>query len=585
MPRRNRASSSRVAFLALAAVFVSAMLLARPVDAQGDARASLAASEQPDLLVQALDLEQQGKFAAAAALYRRALGTPHAVSAMLGIERVYVEMGLGDSVLVVVDSMIRTSPRNPTYRTIQLRTLRTAGREAQAREAFERWIDAAPRDVAPFREWARMLLQDGRTASADSVLQRAELVLGSARGLATETAQLRAAMGLWDASARSWREAVQEQDYMFQAAAFSLQPAPEVERARIRRVLLAPPVEPGARRIMSALELGWGNARDGWAALRELVPDDAGVQAWRDFAELAEGQEAWGAAADAFSALYQRRREPELAARAARAALNAGLPATALDVTSFALARTDSARAARLLVVPHVEALTAMGRAGDADNAVRAWSARMTPEQRTTLDRAVAWGWVRAGDPARARRSLADAGLEDDEEITGWLALYEGDVATARTRLRHVERAARDQLLALAFLVRTKATNAPRAGAAFLALARADTVTAVRALEDAAAESAEAAPLLLATAARLRGARGDAESAAAARRLWERVLATYGTSPEAAEADLELGRMEWRAGNRDAAIARWEHLILTFPRSALVPQARSEMERMKGQRP
>jgi TolA-binding protein len=107
----------------------------------------------------------------------------------------------------------------------------------------------------------------------------------------------------------------------------------------------------------------------------------------------------------------------------------------------------------------------------------------------------------------------------------------------------------------------------------------------VRALEDAVAESAEAAPLLLATAARLQGAHGDAASAGAARRLWERVLGSYGTSPEAAEADLELGRMDLRAGNRDAAIARWEHLILTFPRSALVPQARSEMERMRGQRP
>ena len=117
---------------------------------------------------------------------------------------------------------VPSDTRNPTYRSIQLRTLRTAGRDAQARDAFERWVDASPRDVAPYREWARMLLEDGRTAGADSVLQRAELALGSARGLATETAQLRAAMGMWDAAARSWRDAVQEQDYMFQAAAFSL---------------------------------------------------------------------------------------------------------------------------------------------------------------------------------------------------------------------------------------------------------------------------------------------------------------------------------------------------------------------------
>lgn len=577
-PRRRPA----LVALALLPLFAFAPVLGAQGDVRGDAREPVGASLQPDLLVQALELEQQGKHAAAAALYRRALATPHAVSAMLGIERVYVEMGLGDSVLAVVDSVIKANPRNPTYRSIQLRTLRTAGRESQAREAFDRWVLAAPRDVAPYREWARMLLEDGRTAAADSVLQRAELALGSARGLATETAQLRAAMGLWDAAARSWREAVHDQDYMFQAAAFSLQPAPEAERLRIRRVLLAPPVDPGARRIIAALELAWGNPRDGWTALRELVPDEAGVQAWRDFAELAEGNEAWGAAAEAFAALYQRRREPELAARAASSALSAGLPATAADVTGFAIARTDSARAARLLVVPYVEALTALGRAEEADRAVRAWAPRVSPDQRTQLERSVAWGWVRAGDPARARRSLADAGLEDDEEITGWLALYEGDVTTARARLRHVERATRDQLLALAFVVRTRASSAPRAGSAFLALARGDTVAAATGLEAAAAETPDAAPLMLASAARLHGVRGDA---ATAQRLWERVLASHDASPEAAEADLELGRLLARAGNRDGAVARWEHLILTYPRSALVPQARSEMERLKGQRP
>ena len=407
MRRRSRVRPHALAAL-IAALIAAPLTLAvapRPLGAQGDARVSSA--EQPDLLVQGLDLEQQGKHAAAAGLYRRALATPHAVSAMLGLERVYAELGWGDSTLAVVDSMIRASPRNPTYRTIQLRTLRTAGRESQARDAFERWVQAAPRDVAPFREWARLLLQDGRTAGADSVLQRAELVLGSTRGLATEVAQLRAAMGLWDAAARSWREAVQEQDYMFQAAAFSLQPAPEAERARIRRVLLAPPVEPGARRITAALELAWGNARDGWLALRELPPDDEGMQAWRDFAELAEGNEAWSAAAEAFAALYQRKRDPELAARAARAALQAGLPATAADVTGFALGRTDSTRAARLLVVPHVEALTALGRAEEADRTVRAWASRVAPEQRIALDRAVAWGWVRArsASPSRGSRT------------------------------------------------------------------------------------------------------------------------------------------------------------------------------------
>jgi hypothetical protein len=36
-----------------------------------------------------------------------------------------------------------------------------------------------------------------------------------------------------------------------------------------------------------------------------------------------------------------------------------------------------------------------------------------------------------------------------------------------------------------------------------------------------------------------------------------------------------------RAGNRTTAAGRLEHLILTYPQSALVPQARRELELAK----
>src|SRR5690349_18223585 len=106
--RGRRASSRRVAAVVL--VVLASVAAARPASAQGDARALPAASQEADLLMQGLELEQQGRHAAAAALYRRALATPQAVSAMLGIERVYIELGQGDSVLAIVDSVIRANP-------------------------------------------------------------------------------------------------------------------------------------------------------------------------------------------------------------------------------------------------------------------------------------------------------------------------------------------------------------------------------------------------------------------------------------------------------------------------------------------
>jgi TolA-binding protein len=90
---------------------------------------------------------------------------------------------------------------------------------------------------------------------------------------------------------------------------------------------------------------------------------------------------------------------------------------------------------------------------------------------------------------------------------------------------------------------------------------------------------ADAAPLLLAIAARLYRSTSDS---AKSESLWDGLIARYPQSPEAAEADLDWAKVLRRRGNVAAAIARLEHLILTYPQSALVPQARRELELAKG---
>ena len=63
--------------------------------------------------------------------------------------------------------------------------------------------------------------------------------------------------------------------------------------------------------------------------------------------------------------------------------------------------------------------------------------------------------------------------------------------------------------------------------------------------------------------------------------LWTRVVEQYASSAEAPAADLEWARALRRAGDRPASVARLEHLILTYPMSALVPQARRDMELLR----
>jgi hypothetical protein len=135
-----------------------------------------------------------------------------------------------------------------------------------------------------------------------------------------------------------------------------------------------------------------------------------------------------------------------------------------------------------------------------------------------------------------------------------------------------------DAVSALALLNRTREDSSAAIGRAFLALAGADSAEAARRFEAAADGLPDAAPLLVAIAARIETARRADRRALA---LWERVATKYAQAPEAPEAYLEWSRGLRRRGDVSGARDRLEHLILTYPGSALVPQARRELDALR----
>ncbi|MFN8581464.1 MAG: hypothetical protein U0163_10865 [Gemmatimonadaceae bacterium] len=124
-----------------------------------------------------------------------------------------------------------------------------------------------PRDATPYREYARLLLDEQRTLAADTILQEATRWLGATKDLSAELAQLRAALGLWRASARNWREALTLSPYLDQAAVFSLSAAPATSRDSVLAELSATPVEVLPRKVAAGLLLRWRMPRDAWRAL------------------------------------------------------------------------------------------------------------------------------------------------------------------------------------------------------------------------------------------------------------------------------------------------------------------------------
>jgi tetratricopeptide (TPR) repeat protein len=553
----------------LMAVLAGVATLAMPVRAR--------AQQQPDTTAffRALDLEGAGKFKEAAALYRQSLAIPKdRVNALLGLERAYAELNWTDSLLVPLDSLIGLYPNEPVYRGVELRAYTMLARDADAHRAFDAWVKAAPGKPDPYREYARVLLERGRAAAADSIIQLAGHSLGSTSSLDMELAESRSALGQWGPAAMAWRGALIAMPDLDQAAAYSLTQASEAARDTIRRIFLSLPVDIGARRAMSELEMSWGSASDGWAALRDLEPDSASVAAWMDFARSAEADEQWGLVRDALVAALKWKPNPDLSLRAATAALNAGDPATALALAPRA--GLDSAQAAATILPLRVRALSAYGKPAQAEQLVEQFAHLVSPLQRASLEQSVAFGWVRSGDLDKARAALKRAGSDaDSSDAAGWLALYEGNLDGARSILKNSTDASPQLAQALGLITRIRDDSAADVGAAFLALARVDSAGAARAFEAAAPHHGDAASAMLAMAAQIDAARRDTANAA---RLWARILKEYAESPEAAGAELAWARQLRRTGDVASATTHLEHMILTYPESALVPQARRELE-------
>jgi tetratricopeptide (TPR) repeat protein len=537
-------------------------------------------------LTKALDLEGANKCREAIPLYRQALASEDPVGAVLGLERCYAMVGRPDSLVAVLDSLLLRKPTDPTLRTVQLRTLSTIRRDDDLRVAFGQWTSLSPRDATPYRMYAQVLLEMGRARAADSVLTQAAEALGSRQELASEYAQMQSALGLWVPAARSWREAAESQSYLEQAAVFSLMPVPAALRDSVRQLFREAPVTLGARRVLSGLELKWHAPRTAWEVLSELPPGDSVVAAWLEFAQEAEASEAWLTARDAFARVSAARpKERRVAIRAATMALNGGDPTSALGMLDRVTAAGDSGMVATVTLL-RVRALGALGRAREAQRELSDRASSLDVEAQKGANRALAWAWIRSGDLEKARASLEAGGpnTEEGERVAAWLALYAGAFADARRGLRRTDEPNNDVVTAMAFLSRTRVPASPAAGAAFLTLARGDTAAAARAFEVVANEVKDAAPFLFGLAARLYATRAVADTAHAVL-LWQLLVESHADAPEAAEAELAWARVLRQRSDAAGALARLEHLILTWPQSALVPQARKEMDEVRGMVP
>src|SRR5438067_3358883 len=392
---------------------------------------------------QRFERERAGQYDQAAAIYLAALrADPTNLSALLGLERVLPPINRLGELLPAAQRAAAASPSNMALRGVLLRTYVALNEPDSGRAVALRWAAAAPRDEAPYREWAMALEDAHRHAAARDVLLVGRRALGRPGAFGIELAELSRLSGDWEGAAREWAAALEDAPVQLPNAASALAEAPDAARERIARLLTAGTPSPLTRRLAGELLLGWGQPQRAWAVFEPSVatPSADAAFALRRFADLASARstpDARRVRALALARYADLTPEPGGAAAraradAARAFIDAGDRAAARAVLErVAQDSSAPADAQRLAQRAVVEALI---DGGQLDTAARqlATNGRLSADDRAGLRLRLARARIATGDLDRADSAVARDSSVEGLALQGWIALYRGRLKDAQ---------------------------------------------------------------------------------------------------------------------------------------------------------
>ena len=548
---------------------------------------------------QGFELERQGHADQAAGLYIGVLrGEPANLPALLGLERVLPALGRTVELLPLVSRALAADTTSGV-RSVALRTYAALDLHDSAAALVRHWTASQPGDPDPWREWAIALEDHQHFDEARNVLMLGRRTLGVPSALAIEQAELGQRTGDWQTAAYEWANAAAADPAQVPNSVMQLADAPVDQRDRVIRTLTTSAATPVARRIAAELLVGWGQPDRGWDLLAGTLdpPTPEGAMALRRFASRATGaspavRHARGLALARLADMLPPPLSAQTRAEAARALLDAGDRKAARAVLQQ-LAGDPAAppEVMALAQTAMVEGLIADGQLDSAAVALSRLDAegRASGDDRERLRHALADAWIHAGQLDKAERVLGTDSSVDAAALHGWILLYRGDLKDAVAAFRTAGPYAGDRdattarTAMLALLEQVDIPQSPELGAALLQLERGDSSGAVAGLRRAAdrLSTARGRPDVLLVAGRIAAGLGPAQDGTAAD-LFTAVVQQGGLGAAAPAAELELARLLLRRARPTEAVAHLEHLILTFPGSAVVPEARRELERAKG---
>ncbi len=543
------------------------------------------------------ELERSGRYADAASVYLTTVrGDPTNLPALLGLERTLFVLNRMPELLPLVQNARGRLPESAALRSLELRVYAALNQLDSLETIARRWAATAPQSEQPYREWGQALADHRMWDEARRAFLVGRRTLGGDGTLAIELAQLEQRTGNWEAAAAEWGRAVTRSPDIGPTAESQLADAPAAVHDRVARVLTAPGVSARARRLGAELLLTWAQPTAAWAAMESTLGDSETPDALRRFADLAgvlttaAGHRARGVALARWADLVPWQQASRARAEAVRELLEAGDKVAArrvlegLTTDSTAPAEAHAVAEAALLQV-----LIADGQLDVAEERLTAARTSITADDRAALRLALSQARVARGELDRAETVLGEDSSVAAVAQRGWIVLYRGNLRAALEDFRlagpyATDRAAATERTAMmAMLQRIPQESSPELGAALLTLARGDSVAAINALRRAGGKLPEQGgrlEVLLLAGQVAAGKGGDQAQTATA--LFDEVVRAGGEGAAPAAAELEWARLLVRRGQNAEAIPHLEHLILTYPSSAFVPEARRVLERAKG---
>jgi hypothetical protein len=553
---------------------------------------------------QGFELERGGRYADAAGVYLAALrADPANLPALLGLERVLPLLSRLPELLPLVQRARERAPESGALRGLELRVYAGLNEPDSLAAAARRWGDAAPQSDAPYREWALALADRRALDDARRVLLLGRRNLGGgATTLAIELAELEQRADNWEGAAREWGHAVAAAADLLPNASSQLSEAPAVQHARVVAALTPADAAPRTRRLAAELLLGWGQAAEGWALFEQSLgsssppPSAETATALRRFADLAggvatpAGHRVRGLALARWADLVPWPLAARARAEAVRELVDGGdrVAARALleRLAADSLAPADAQAISEAALV---DILIADGQLDAAERRLAAGARVLGGEDQAALRLTLARARVARGEVDRAWALLSEDSSVAALAERGWIALYRGALRGASDAFRAAgpyagERAAAtDRTAILALLQQIPVDTLPELGAALLTLARGDSAGAIAALRRVAGrlDTGGGRSEVLLVAGQVAARLGGPQDATAAQ-LFEEIARAGGAGAAPAAAELAWARLLVRQGRTAEAVQRLEHLILTYPGSAFVPEARRELERARG---